>query len=259
MNFINKTKILLFFILSFLVFANFAAAQSAGKDCFEVKYFDFFGLSAEDQINWSDTELTELLKTNYLQDKNETSFLIPPIVFQLKSFHPNCTKSIDTERFNKLVSLYLKIRHKDISLLENKTISQKLNFIREDYYNQLQDERLLPQMRYTMDDGPLYGEIPKSFPESKLSESISTDFGKLSIIKANNRIFLMATEKNNKIIWSRIMKGANPDRDLKNLRFDESPVEKTSLATIIRFYSEGERLNLFLKPTGEFMYYYHSW
>ncbi|MCY7345227.1 MAG: hypothetical protein LH614_03320 [Pyrinomonadaceae bacterium] len=216
-------------------------------------------MSAEDKIHWSDAELNELLKMNRSQDENETSFLIPPIVFQLKGFHPNCTKPIDAERFDKLISLYLKVRHKDVSSLENKTLAEKLIFIREDYYNQLQDERLLPHMRYTMDDGPLYGEIPKSIPESKLSESISTDFGKLSIVTANNQIFLTATDKKNKTIWSRIMKGANPDRKLKNLNFDESPVEKTSLSIIIHFYSEGERLNLYLKLDGKFMYYYHSW
>lgn len=259
MNFNNKTQFSVFFILAFFVSANFAVAQNADKDCFEIKYFDFFGLNAESNINWSDAELNELLKMNNSQNEIKTSFLIPPIVFQLKTFHPNCNKSIDIKRFNKLFSLYFKIRHKDVSLLENKTIVEQLNFIREDYYSQLQDEQLLSHMRYTMDDGPLYGEIPKNIPESKLSESITTDFGKLTIIKSNDQVFLIGTNKENKTIWSRMMRGTNPNRDLRNLRFDDSPVEKTSLATIIHFYSEGERLNLYLNPDGKFMYYYHSW
>lgn len=259
MNFINTNQSLLFLILTFFAFANFAVAQSLDKDCFEVKYFDFFGLDSKIKINWSDAELNELLKISQSQNENNTSFLVPLIVFQLKDFHPDCNKSIATERFNKLVSLYFKIRQKDVSILENKTIAEQLNFIREDYYSQLQDERLLSRMRYTMDDGPLYGEIPKSVPKSKPLESIATDFGKLSIIKSNNRIFLIARDKENKRIWSRIIKGTNPDRYLRNLKFDKDSIEKTSLATIINFYSEGERLNLYLKPNGKFMYYFHSW
>lgn len=258
MNFINKTQSLLF-LLAFFVFANFAVAQNIDKNCFEVKYFDFFGLDDKIKINWSDNELSELLNTNYSQNENNTSFFIPLIVFQLKDFHPNCDKSIDTERFNKLVSLYFKVRQKDVLILENKAIAEQLNFIRKDYYSQLEDERLLPYMRYTMDDGPLYGEIPKTVPKTKPLELISTDFGKLTIIKTNNRIFLTATDKANKRIWSRIMKGANTDRYLENLKFDKNSVEKTSLATIVHFYSEGERLNLYLKPNGNFMYYFHSW
>ncbi len=259
MDFINKTLWLLFLTLAFFIFASLAVAQSADKDCFEVKHFDFFGLDNKSKIDWSDEEIDELFKTDYSQAESSTSFLIPPIVFQLKDFHPNCGKSIDKKRFNGLVSLYFKVRQKDVSILENKTIAERLNFIREDYYSQLQDERLLSHMRYTMDDGPLYGEIPKSVPKSKPLEAIATDFGKLSIIKSNDRIFVIAKNKANKRIWSRIMKGANTDRYLENLKFDKNSVEKTSLATIVHFYSEGERLNLYLKPNGNFMYYFHYW
>ena len=114
-------------------------------------------------------------------------------------------------------------------------------------------------MRYTTDDGPLFGEIPKRVPKSKPSETITVDFGRISIIKSNDQIFLVATNEQGKKIWARILKGANPDRYLTNLKYDSENTEKTSLATVYYFYSEGERLSLFLKPNGEFMYYFHSW
>lgn len=259
MNSIDKTQLFLFLAAAFFVFVNCADAQNTNNNCFEVKYFDFFGLDNETKVIWADDELNKLLETTRSQIGENTSFLIPLIVFQLKDLHPNCNKSIDKKRFDKLVSLYFKIRGKDILILKNKTIAKQLDFIREDYYAQLQDERFLSHMRYTMDDGPLYGKIPKSIPKTAPLETIVTDFGRLSILELNDQIFLIATDLKDKIIWSRVMKGTNPDRYLKNLEFDEKPIEKTSLATIINFYSEGERLNLFLKPDGNFLYYYHSW
>lgn len=259
MNILNKIKSSIFIILALCFFAVHTTAQNASEDCFEIKYLDFFGLDEIKEINWSDEEISELLGTDFSEKYDDTRFLIPFTVRYLKDFHPDCNNAIDMKRFNKLVALYFKVRLKDISPIENKSIEEKLNFIRQDFYNLVQDERLLPRMKYTMDDGPLYGEIPKSMPKSKTSESIITDFGKLSIIESNNQIFLVAADKENKTIWSRIVKGTSPDRYLRNLKFDKEPVEKTSLATIIHFYSEGERLNLYLKLDGKFMYYYHSW
>ncbi len=259
MNPLNKIKSLIFIIFALLNFTNYTFAQKAEKNCFEVKYLDFFGLDKIDEIDWSVAEINELLKTDYSAKFEDTRFLIPFLVRYLKDFHPACNKLIDAERFNKLVTLYFKVRIEDILPIKNKSIEEKLNFIRDDFYTLVQDVQSLPRMTYGWDDGPLYGEIPRSMPKSKPLGTISTDFGDLSISESSNQIFLVATDKKNKIIWSRIMKGANPDRYLRNLKFDKVPLEKTSLATIINFYSEGERLNLYVKPNGKFMYYFHSW
>lgn len=246
-------------ILAFFIFAQFIFAQNAKENCFEVKYLDFFGLDKVGDIKWSDEDINELLKMDYEEKFMETRFYIPILVHFLKDFHPDCNKSIDLERFNKLVSLYFKVTLENTSLIENKTIGEKLNFIRDDFYRLVKIEKLLPLMKFTFDDGPFYGEIPKSIPKKKPLETVFTDFGKLSIIESNQKTFLIATDKEDKTIWSRIMTGTDPDRYLKSIRFDKEPIEKTSLATIIHFYSEGERLNLYLKPDGKFMYYYHSW
>ncbi len=252
-------KFLVFVIFAFLIFTNYTFAQKAEKNCFEVKHLDFFGLDKIDEIDWSVEEINDLLKTDYSVKYDDTRFLIPILVRYLKDFHPVCNKSIDTERFDKLTTLYFKVRIKDISPIKNKSVEEKLNFIRDDFYVLVQDVQSLPRMTYGWDDGPLYGEIPKSVSKSKPLEKITANFGELSISESNNKILLVATDKQNKIIWSRVIKGANPDRYLRNLKFEKDAMEKTSLATIFHFYSEGERLNLYLKPNGEFMYYYHSW
>lgn len=259
MKILNKVKSLVFFICLFTFFNAFAVAQKTDENCFEVKYLDFFGLAENNKISWSEEEINKLLEMDYSKNFDNTRFYIPLTVHFLKDFHPNCNKSVDTERFNKLVSLYFKIRQKDVSVVKNKAIGEKLDFIREDFYNLVQDERFLFRMRYRMDDGPLYGEIPKAVPKTKPLETVAADFGKLTILESNNRIFLVATDKKNQTIWSRIMKGTNPERHLRNLNFDKTPIEKTSLATIIHLYSEGEKLNLYLKPDGKFMCYFHSW
>lgn len=257
-KFLIKMKVYILFFLAFLIFTNHTLAQNVGKNCFEVKYLDFFGLDKIGDIKWSDEEINELLKMDYEKEFMGTRFYIPILVHFLKGFHPDCNKSINTEKFNKLVSLYFKVTLEDISLIENKSIKEKLNFIRGDFYRLVQIEKLLPLMKFTFDDGPLYGEIPEIVPNTKLLESATTDFGKLLIVESNEKIFLIATDKKNKTIWSRIMKGVNPDHYLKGLRFGENPVEKTSLAFIIHLYA-GERVTLYLKPDGQFMYYYHSW
>lgn len=255
----NKMKNLIFSIFLISTFTFQIVAQNVANGCFEIKYLDFFGLDKIDRPDWSDKELSELLEMNYAEKFENTRFFIPMLVRYLQDFHPNCNKSIDEIRFNKLVDLYFKVRLKDGSAIQNKSVEEKLNYIRDDFYNLVKDDKSLPQMQFTFDDGPLYGETAQVSPTTKPLESISTDFGKLSILEANNHIFIVATDKNDKPIWSRIMKGANPDRDLQNLKFDKTPMTKTSLATIVGFYSEGERLSLYLKPNGEFMYYYHSW
>lgn len=252
-------KNFIFSILLIFTFAIHIFSQNAAKDCFEIKHLDFFGLDQVEKIDWSEKEIDELLKTNFFEKFNETRFLIPILVRYLKDFHPACNKSIDETRFNNLVAIYFKVRLKDISTIQNKSPEEKLNYIRSDFYTLVQDKDALPRMVFTFDDGPLYGEIPKEIPKIKPSESISTDFGNLSILESNKHIFLVAADNKGKIIWSRIMKGANLDRYLQNLKFDKTPIHKTSLATIVNFYSEGERLSLYLKPNGEFMYYYHSW
>lgn len=257
-KFSNKIKTLILIILALLILANFSFAQKVKENCFEVKYLDFFGLDKVGDVEWSDKVMDELLKMDYEKEFMGTRFYIPILVYLLKDFHPACNKSIDIEKFNKLVALYSKVTLLDSSFIENKSIEGKLNFIRGDFYRLVKIKDLLPLMRFTFDDGPLYGEIPKAVPSAKPLDSVVTDFGKLSIVESDEKTFLVAIDKRNKTIWARIMKGVDSDHYLGNLRFDKNSVEKTSLAYIIHLYA-GERLTLYLKLDGKFMYYYFSW
>lgn len=236
--------------------------KAQNKDCFEVKYLDFFGIADFDTIKWPDSELNQLLKTNFTKNEKEkkykTNFLIPMIVLQLKGFHPNCNKLPDTTQYNKLIQLYFNIRQQDKSAISCKTLAQQLEFIRQDYYDQVLNDTLLPFMNFTMDDGPILGQLSKYIPKLDNGKFIETDFGKLTIINTNENHFLIATNKNQEVLWKRIMTGTS-DRILKDLHFGKNPVFKTSRAYIISMGSEGERLTLYLKLDGNFMYYYHSW
>ncbi len=244
--------------IAILCFYGISFCQNTASDCFEIKYLDFFGLDKIERHEWTEDELDELIASDNTESQNRTNFLIPFIVWQLKEFHPNCNKSPNRTKFDKFVKLYFKIRMQNNSNVRDQNIEEQLALIRDDFYTQLNDDKLLPYMRYTMDDGPLYGEIPKVIPKSKSPQSVETNFGKIILIKTSNRVFLLAKDTQNKIIWSRIMTGANPTRYLRNLNFVPNSVEVTSLSTIIHLQTS-ERLKLYLRPDGKFIYYAHSW
>lgn len=248
------------FILALFLLTFDCKAQD--KDCFEVKYLDFFGITDFDTIKWPDSELNQLIKTDFTKDEKDkkfkTNFLIPMIVLQLKDFHPACEKLPDSTQYNKLIQLYFNIRQQDNSVINGKTIPQQLEFIRQDYYDQVLNDTLLSHMSYTLDDGPLFGQLSTYIPKLDDGKFIEMDFGKLVIIESNEKQFLIATNKNQEVLWSRIMTGTS-DRILKDLYFGENPFFKTSRAYIVNLGAEGERLTLYLKLDGNFMYYYHSW
>lgn len=232
------------------------------KDCFEIKYLDFFGVENLDTIKWPPSELDQLLKTDFAKDveekKRKTNFLIPFIVLQIKDYHPSCSYNSDTTTFEKLKELYFKIRQQDVSAINIKPISTQLEIIRQDFYSQVQNDSLLPFMGYTLDDGPFYGQLSKYIPDYKKGKSYKTDFGTLYITKHAEKIFLTVVSNQNKHLWTRVITG-NGDRYLSEISFSVRDILKTSLGYQLRMFSEGEALNLFLKSNGDFRYYFHSW
>ncbi len=245
-------------ILSILIVGIPISVRTQTNDCYEVKYSDVFGLNEQQEIRWDDYELDRLLRTDFRKDGLTTSFLIPLIVHQIMDFHPKCGRAKDPERYQKLLKLYFRIRDRDLTTIQSKSISEQLDYIRSDFYEQALDDRLLARMIYTMDDGPLYGEIPKRVPNFKNGKHIQTDFGQLTIVKYAGQIYLIASDKEKRLIWARIMTGVVPNRYLADLEFDENPVQKTPLVTRIHLHTS-ERLTLYIKNDGRFMYYFHSW
>ena len=236
--------------------------ESAADDCFQIKYIDFFGLDQIEAPKWPQSEVEGMLKMDFAKTKTDsiakTNFIIPLIVYQLKNYHPKCVKEIDTSYLNQLITIYSKIRQLDKNTVLEKSIEEQMDFIRNDFYDQVQDDSLLPNMRLTMDDGPFYGVGLQSFVDLTEIKTEKTDFGSLTIFKKDEKILLTANDKNGKIIWGKVIAGLY-DRYLNELHFVEDPIEKTSLATIVHMAAEGERFTLFLKNNGQFMYYYHSW
>ena len=255
-----KTRILtiLFLSLNLTLFGQ----QSNSEDCYEIKYLDFFGLDQMEIVKWEVSEIDELIKMDFAKDRGyseiKTNFTIPMIVYQLKEYHPNCNTEIDTSYLNKISELYLKIREIDSVELLHKTIVEKIDFMRADFYTQVRNLDYLPEMTMTFDDGPFYGVEFEQKLELKPIKTQETDFGLLSVSKINNKTILTAKDKNEEIIWQKSITGLS-DRNLTELHFTENPMEYNSVATVAHMYSEGERLTLYLKSDGSFMYYFHSW
>lgn len=231
-------------------------------NCFEIKYLDFFGLGRMDSIQWPASELDQLLLFDFTKSPKEksakTNFLIPFIVLQLKEYFPTCAKQSDTITYRKLTQLYSKIRQQDFSKLKAQSITAQLEFVRKDFYKQVQNDSVLPNMVYTIDDGPFYGQLAKKIPKYKKVQSYTTDFGTLIITNSDTSFFITVLNKQRKHLWTRIMTG-NANRPLTDISFSEKNIFKTSLGYHLRLFSEGEALDLYLKNSGEFRYYFHSW
>jgi len=238
-----------------------AIGQSA-SNCFEIKYLDFFELDNTDTLKWPAKELDQLLTTDFANEgrsrDKKTNFFIPMIVSQLKGFYPACTTNSDTSTFRKLTQLYCKIRQQDFTSLSSKSIAMQLEDIREDFYVQVKNDSLLPYMSPTFDDGPFYGALSKYIPGYTKGQSYKTEFGTLFITRHAGKIFLTVLDKQDKHLWTRIMTGNN-NSYLTDLSFTGKDVLKTSLGYQLNMSSAGEALSLYLKPGGDFRYYFHSW
>ncbi len=255
-------KIRILIILFLAINLTLLGQESDSKDCYEIKYLDFFGLDQMEIIKWPQSELDGLLKMDFEKDRNgspiKTNFIIPSIVYQLKEYHPNCKTEIDTIYFNQISELYLKIREIDSTKLLNKSITEKIDFIRTDFYSQVENVEYLPEMTMTFDDGPFYGVEFEQESELKPIKTQETDFGILSVSKIDNKTILTSKNKSGELIWQKSITGLS-DRNLTELHFTENPIEYNSVATVAHMYSEGERFTLYLKSDGSFMYYFHSW
>ncbi len=236
--------------------------ESDSKDCYEIKYLDFFGLDQMEIIKWPQSELDGLLKMDFEKDRNgspiKTNFIIPSIVYQLKEYHPNCNTEIDTIYFNQIAKLYLKIRDIDSTKLDDKSITEKIDFLQTDFYSQVENVDYLPKMTFTFDDGPFYGVEFEQESELNPIKTQETDFGILSVSKFKDKTILTSKNKNGELIWQKSITGLS-ERNLTELHFTENPMEYNSVATVAHMYSEGERFTLYLKTDGSFMYYFHSW
>src|SRR5690606_5245037 len=143
----NRILTILFLAINLTIFGQ------ESKDCYEIKYLDFFGLDKMEIIKWPESELDVLSKMDFAKDKGKseikTNFIIPMIVYQLAEYHPNCKQNIDTNYFNKSSEIYLKIREIDSTDLLQKSIADKIDFVQSDFYSQVENVEYLPKMTAT--------------------------------------------------------------------------------------------------------------
>ncbi len=251
------------FLIFFICICSFAAAQPKKTDsCFQINFLDFFELDDMDDFIWPPDQLDGLLAMDFSdteKGKNvKTNFLIPFIMLQLKQYHPQCKGKADTAAFEKLKQIYFKIREQDISILTGKTITGQLEIIRNDFYEQVLNDSLLPYMSFTLDDGPFYGKIPDKIPDYKKGKEYPTDFGKFFITNINDSVFITVENKGGKHLWTRLLT-RNQERAMGHVGFNGNEIYKNSLGYKMRLYAEGEVLKLYLKPDGSFRCYFHSW
>lgn len=249
-------------VLIIFLFVNLSSNGQGSLNCYEIKYLDFFGLDQIEVVRWPQSELDGLLKVDFKKEREysevKTSFIIPMIAYQLEELHPNCNKNADLDYFDKLSQIYLRIRELDSIKFQKKSINEKFDFLRDDFYYQMNNIEFLPEMIMTFDDGPLYGVDYNEVSNIKPNKKQQTNFGTLSIFNIGKKTILSCSDNKETLIWQKLITGFN-DRKLSDLHFTENPIEYNSVATVVHMYSEGERFTLYLKKDGSFMFYYHSW
>jgi hypothetical protein len=250
------------FVFYFCCFLGMVSSAQKNNPCFEVRYLDFFGLEMSEPLKWPDTELDKLLSDSTFDNSHftrvKTNFLIPLIIVQLQQYHPNCNTINDTATYAKLIKLYRKIRQLDFHILDGKQVVEQLDILRTDFYAQVNDDSLLPYMKYTLDDGPFTGQLSKYIPDYSKGEKHNTAFGSFIITKHAGKIFMTVINKESKHLWSRVLT-RNQNQLLSELVFHPDQIEHTSLGYTLTMTSLGEALTLYLRENGDFRYYFHSW
>lgn len=230
--------------------------QAVLKPCPPQRHFEFFSLVGK-RVRWPDSELAGLLGSEYAKPYEKTNFLIPPLVLQINEFDPKCQTADDVARLEKLLAIYLQIRSIPSGRISQLSIGDRVEFVRRDFDQQVSDDTLLPKMIATFDDGPLYGKDLAKSPKGKGVDA-PTNFGKMSFFRLGDGIAVAAFTRKNTLLWAKRLTGTVPERYLQ--KFSE-PIEVTSseTATVVSLFVDGEKLCLYTRPDGRFIFYSHSW
>jgi hypothetical protein len=227
--------------------------------CYKIEHLDFFGLKdilVEKLPDKQIQGLLELATAKNNKDNGNVNFIIPIIAYQLQEFHPKFNPDSDSTYLERIIGIYIDLRGFRSETLNSKNLEQKIDFIRDDFYELVKDKKNLIAMNFTLDDGPFYGIDTTLIGDS--IKSLSTDFGLIRISKSGDHSIISCLDSNGNIIWNKIMTGVQ-GRELREINTSKNWIEKTSLATRIFLFTEGEQLTLYIRNDGEFMYYYHSW
>lgn len=243
-------------LLSFLVVLQpFTFAQ--GKNCFEIRGIEFFVPANVGRLP-TDRALDEVISSE--SKPADFLFLIPSIVEQLVVYDPICGNAKLDERFRLLLKTYAHIRKVRTLLSDNLSTNQKLEIVRKDFRYLVNNDRLYRKLIYTMDDGPLSGHIRREkLGKPKESREVATGFGKVILSNYPNRVVVTAKNTKGKELWSRVLTGSVPRRYLRAASTDKPVLVESEVALSISVFVDGERLTLYTRPDGRFMYYNYSW
>ena len=251
-----------FTFISVLFFssANLIGQKDTIDNCYEIRYLDFFGLDQIKVEKWSYEDREDLIELSLSVFENDSSiqnnFISPLLIWQMKGMHPSCNNEIDTVYLNWLISAYCQIRRINTSELKRKSISGQIDVLRDDFYRQVNNEEVLPKLLFTFDDGPFYGNDIVHVGE--LIERVDTPFGMIQLSKYQEMFIVSGIDREGRVIWRKSITGLQ-NRYLKEVFFTDFPISKNSLTYNIKFGAEGEALTLYLKHSGDFLFYFHSW
>jgi hypothetical protein len=258
---INLRTLLSSGILTFLVITSSVHGQITTNDaCYEIRHLDFFGLENIEFPKWSYSEIGKInSRVRKDQEKDSThvlEFTIPLLVYQLQEFHPKCVKDADTSYLSAVIDMYWLIRQIDSVVFSGSSMTDKIDFIRDDFYELVKEDQNLIDMSFTFDDGPFHGIDCDS--SEIATDILETKFGSIEISELNGVGVLTARSQDHGVIWRKQITGLQGSK-LGEISLQTYPMRETSLATIFHFYASGERLTLYVKNDGRFMYYFHSW
>lgn len=236
--------------------AALAAQAPRSTDCYEVKYLDFFGLDQAPIQKWPDSELSMMNRMGAELTKASTSFIVPMIACQLQAFHPDCHPDTDLDYVKAIMAIYFKMRRVAPEAIADLTLSQRIDYIRKDFYEQCRSPRQLPHMIMTFDDGPFYGKPVEG--DIKAAARRATDFGELRLTDHEGTSVLQALDRGGNLLWQRHLTvvGGKP---LQRVAFSGEPLRQTSIATIARLDVGDEAVDVYLGKEGELLFYYHAW
>jgi hypothetical protein len=230
----------------------FGVAQS---DCFEVKYLDFFEWDLKISEEIDTKRVTEQTMFQIKEDNPMTIpqvAMIPMIVKELKYYHPVCTEKLDTASYQTLLDLYFGVSKMDMKILTNKTVSEQLDFIRDNFYTQVLDASFLPKMMLTYNYGPYYGEDVVEKIDMRAGKTTLTNFGKLVVIEGKNKSYLLGIDKQEQLLWVK----ATSVFDVQTKGISLGQIKENSLCYRVEVSSQNTpSFTLYLRPNGHFLFY----
>lgn len=259
------SKVMLKLLLAFLFLMDNTDLMGQDTKCYPVKYLDFFGLEDMKPVRFSLETIEESLTMDLTKPVSQltpdtsvhTNIIIPFIVYQLESLHPACNPAIDSSYLDKLFAIFCRVRWLDFNNYSIFSPEEKIDFMREDYYKQAEDDRILPYMLFTIDNGPFQGI---DFLEKSKLDSIqefATTFGKILTAVFDSYSIIAAYSTEDELLWMKKMTGQDNTK-IENLTY-RGVEHNNSLCQILLFYSGEKKLTLFLKYDGRFMFYLYEW